>query len=116
MAVMRHDTGGVAFLSAVALDKAPGVLIKTGQGLLYGWHIKNTTGAAQYIQLFDKAALSGVTIGTTVPDLTIGLPANGSNAVSFQVPVNFINGLCAFSTTTAGGSTDAVSDCVFFYV
>lgn len=113
--VQRNEIGGVAFSNAVALDASPGVVVKATQGLLYGWHIKNTTGAALYVQLFDVAALASVTIGTTVPDINIGLVASGSNTMALQLPVNFVNGICAFSTTAAGGPTDAVSDCVFFF-
>lgn len=42
----------------------------------------NTTAALAYVQIFWKAAAS-VTLGTTVADVVIGLPASGGMALSF---------------------------------
>jgi hypothetical protein len=69
----------------------------------------NTTGAAAYIQLFNAAAASDVTLGTTVPTWVVksqasdvsdgdGLPTDG---------LLFPLGLFAASTTTPTGLTAA---------
>lgn len=115
MPVMRRDVGGLAASYTAALDDSPGILVKATQGLLFGWHIKNTTGAALYVQIFDVAALASVTLGTTVPYVSLGLAANASSSAAFPVPIACNNGIAVFSTTTAGGNTGAASDCVFFY-
>lgn len=43
----------------------------------------NTTAAMAYVQIFWKAA-SDVTLGTTVPDVVIGLPASGGAVLHFE--------------------------------
>jgi hypothetical protein len=73
--------------------------------------ILNTTVAVAYLQLFNKPA-SAVTLGSTAPTLSIGLPA--SSAMVFPVPESGLfmggGGLCAAGTTTRTGSTGAALD------
>lgn len=66
----------------------------------------NTTAALAHIQLFDVAAVSSVTLGTTVPDLVITSPL--SQAVfEGNIECDFQNGIAAASTTTVAGLTAA---------
>lgn len=69
----------------------------------------NTTAADAYVQLFDVAAITDVTLGTTLPtwvvlsdpsDLSLGdgLPNGG---------LSFHNGIAVASTTTTTGLTGA---------
>ena len=69
----------------------------------------NTTAADAYVQLFDVAVITDVTLGTTLPawvvlsdpsDLSLGdgLPNGG---------LSFHNGIAAASTTTTTGLTGA---------
>jgi len=96
---------------------ATAVLIHGGAIILTAAHAINTTAADAYLQLFDAAAASDVTVGTTIPDWVIMsdfgaglvsqddmLPANG---LSFRL------GLVAASTTTATGSTGATQHARF---
>lgn len=108
----------VAHLSAyraVGLDDSPGVVIKDSPGLLFGWHIKNTTAAALYVQLFDADELTDVTLGTTVSKLSVGIEANGKAEISLPKGIRFNTGIVAFATTDAGGSTGAAADAMFFF-
>jgi len=109
------DVFAVEVSHNVALDDDPGILVKSSQGLLYGWHIKNTTAAALYVQIFDAAALADVNLGTTIPSLSIGIEANGKAEMPLPLPIVFGNGIAIFSTTTAGGSTAAISDTDIFF-
>lgn len=113
--VQDTDVGGVSVTLSAALDDSPGILIKATQCLLYGWHIKNTTAAALYVQFFNVAALASVTLGTTAPDMSIGIEANGMAQAALTKPIYFTNGLAIFSTTTATGSTAAASDVNTFW-
>jgi len=71
----------------------------------------NTTAAVAYFQIFAKPS-ADVTLGTTVPDLSIGLPA--SSAMVFPVPESGIfmggKGLTVAGTTTRLGLTAAIID------
>ncbi len=105
--------GVCGHVGAPALDADPGLLIKAGQTMLCAVSYHNTTAADAFIQLFDVAAIASVTIGTTVADFEIVCAANGVGVVTFPVPIEFKNGLAAFSTTAQDGSSDAVVDVWF---
>ena len=109
------DVFGLEVSHNAALDDSPGIAVKASQGLLYGWHIKNTTPAALYVQFFDAAAVGDVNLGTTTPKLSVGIEPNGKAEASFDRPFTFGTGICIFSTTTVGGSTAAVSDADIFF-
>jgi len=109
------DIGAAKSVAAVTLDDSPGLLVQTGDTLLYGIHIINTVAAISYLQLFNKAALSDVTLGTTVPDISLPLPVSGILDADFTKPIKFDKGLCAFSTTTAGGAGAAITHGTIIY-
>lgn len=79
---------------------------------IFGWLINNPTAAAIFVQVFGVPA-ADVTLGTTVPIVSILLPNSGS---SYVVLDNFIPaakkasivqanyGLSLAATATAGGS------------
>lgn len=110
----RHDIGWSVPVTAASLDDSPGILVQTGETLLTGWSIANAAAAVTYIQLFDKAALADVTLGTTAPDAWIALASSATGSAELIYPLHFTNGLVAFSTTTATGSTAATSHATFF--
>jgi hypothetical protein len=89
-------TGTVLQVSAVPVD-------------IGAYHILNTVAAITYIQFFYKLA-AAVTIGTTVPDFTIALPASGGATLNLAGQGWRTRGaLSIASTTTAGGLTGAAS-------
>lgn len=71
----------------------------------------NTTAAVAYLQIFNLPAAS-VTIGTTAPKLSIGIPA--SAAIVIPIPEGGLNlagsGLSLGGTTTRAGLTGASLD------
>lgn len=58
--------------------------------------------SAVYLKLYN-AADGSVTVGTTMPYITLPLPAGGTNPTSFQFDVNqvFASGACSLAMTTA---------------
>lgn len=56
-----------------------------------------------YVQLFDVASGTAVSLGTTTPVEIIGVPAKG--AVTLEAVADYANGVKAAATTTATGST-----------
>lgn len=99
----KHVKQGSADGTKVELDN-------TGPPTLKMVYVLNTVAAVTYFQIFFKPAAS-VTVGTTVPDLSFGIPA--SAAFSLPIPPNGIrcggNGITVASTTTREGSTGAAT-------
>jgi hypothetical protein len=105
-------TGGLSIVSASVGGTA--TVIKASAGQLYGYHFFNTTAAVAYVQIFNVAAAS-VTLGTTTPTLSIGMPAGSGVTVNFDKGVAFSTAISFACTTTRTGSTGATVDCNFFY-
>lgn len=110
----KHEVGALKIYFKNGLT-GTALLVVGNAALLYGWHIKNTTGAALYVQIFDAAAAGDVTLGTTAPTLSIGIEANGQTGLGLETPLKFEKGIVVASTTTVNGSTGAVSDTQLFY-
>jgi hypothetical protein len=73
------------------------------------YHILNTVAAITYIQIFYKLSAS-VTLGTTVADYVIGLPASGGATLNLSGQGWRTRGpLTIASTTTPTGLTTALS-------
>lgn len=100
-----------AFASLLSSNNvgATAVLMQSSLVTLVAIRAINTTAAVAFVQLFDAAAASDVTVGTTIPtwvvkseasELSIGdgLPDHG---------LVFTRGLVVASTTTPTGSTGA---------
>jgi len=99
------------FSAGVAATKTA---IKATPCQVHGWHIVNQTAAEAFVQVFDKAA-ADVTVGTTVADYVIPLPASGGAVL----PLNHVGllhsiGLVIACTTTATGLTGAACDVLMF--
>jgi len=81
--------------------------VKTSQQALLGTvYCYNPNSSVAYIQLFDVATAAGVTLATTVPKLSLGIPATTASGTGpTAVGITFYNGLQAAVTTTATGNT-----------
>jgi hypothetical protein len=91
----------------------PGNAVRIGS-----FNLLNTTGAFAYLQIFKNPA-STVTLGTTVPDHVIGLPANGGAIMSYG-EAGWLVGGTGFSvagTTQRSNAAAALVECgiVFGY-
>ncbi|MEI7759060.1 MAG: hypothetical protein WCJ05_02670, partial [bacterium] len=72
---------------------------------LYGWYFFNNNSTVAYCQIFDVSATGGVTLGSTAPTMSFGIPAfGGANAFPTQ-GIKFSNGIVIAMTTTRNGST-----------
>jgi len=93
---------------------ATATAIKASAGQLYGYHLFNTTAAVAYVQIFNVATGS-VTLGTTAPTMSIGIPASGGVTVNFDKGIAFSTAISFACTTTRTGSSGATCDVNFFY-
>ena len=79
--------------------------LKSNGGVyLYFIEVSNPNGSNAFLQLFNVAA-ANVTIGTTVPNQSYLVPANGGMDIAFSDPLEFDTALSYAATTTATGST-----------
>jgi len=102
LSVSAATTGGADMIFDSDGDNTAQV-IKAGAGSLYALEVSNSNSADAWIQLYDVAAGS-VTVGTTVPDQSYFVPAQGAMDKSFSVPVAFGTAITYACTTTATGS------------
>lgn len=93
---------------------ATATAIKASAGQLYGYHLFNTTAAVAYVQIFNVASGS-VTVGTTAPTMSVGIPASGGVTVNWDKGIAFGTAISFACTTTRTGSTGATCDVNFFY-
>jgi hypothetical protein len=64
----------------------------------------NKSASDAYIQVFDALAGS-VTLGVTVPKMSIWVPPSGaSDNINPRVPINFATGIVLAATTTETGA------------
>ena len=89
--------------NAALVATAGGVNVKSSAGTLGGYMVYNGHSAVVYLQIFDASA--SVTLGTTRPDLVIGIPAGAAANVEFGNGINMASGIRVAATTTASGST-----------
>lgn len=97
----------------VDLDEAD-VAVKAGRGQVYGWFLQNTSAGVRYFKLYNATA-ANVTVGTTTPVITIGLPAGASANVMSPMGILFSTAITAACVTgVADNSTGApgANECV----
>ena len=89
--------------------------VKGSAGELGAYHCLNPNSAAAYVQIFDTAGT--VTLGSTTPVLSLGLPASDGGNLEWTMGVHFANGIKVAATTTATGSTapGTAVDCNFAF-
>ncbi len=90
--------------------------VKSSAGELGAYHCLNTNASTTaYLQIFDTTG--SVTLGSTVPVLSLGLPAADGGNLEWSQGIHFANGIKVAATTTATGSTALGTnlDCNFAY-
>lgn len=105
-------SGGLSIITGSIAGTA--TAIKASAGQLYGYHLFNTTAAVAYVQIFNVASGS-VTVGTTAPTISIGIPASGGVTVNFDKGIAFATAISFACTTTRAGASGATCDVNFFY-
>lgn len=107
-------SGGLSVYSGSIQAAATAVKVAAGQ--LYGWYVTNPNSLVSYVQFFDLATGS-VTLGTTTPKFSIGIPANGAANVAWPVGIAFTTAITVACTTTRTGLTAPTNsvDLNFFY-
>lgn len=101
--------GDIAHLKSAQVGSTP-VLMSDQVSYVGLMELANTTAAIAYVQIFWKA-VADVTLGTTVPDVVIALPASGGCVLPFEGEGWRTAGngpWCLAGTTTRTGNTEAL--------
>jgi hypothetical protein len=107
-----HTTGGCSIFRSLDLDETEED-VKTSAGQIYGLWVTNTTTATIWLKFYNATA-ANVTVGTTTPVITLGIPGNTSDDVAglfaSTMGIAFDTAICAAATTgVADNDTGAPS-------
>ena len=86
------------------------VVVKTGDGWLYGFTISNTKASAQFVQVYDAHDLPA---DGAVPLISKSVPASDAVGFSWLPPRRFESGLVLCNSTTQATKTIGAADCLF---
>jgi hypothetical protein len=87
---------------------AASLVVKTNTALLFGFTVSSI--AAQFIQIFDVAALPA---NAAVPTLVFPVAATSQVSVAWNPPRGFRNGLVICNSSTQHTKTIGSADCIF---
>ena len=101
-----RTSGGTTLYKNIDVDESEDQ-IKGTAGQLYWIHAMNLASGTRFLKFYNATAAS-VTVGTTVPDLTLPLPTQGdTNGAGFTLTIP--NGI-AFDTAITVAATTGVAD------
>lgn len=83
---------------------ATATAVKTTFGKVFGWSFFNSNSSAAYVQFFN-ATTGSVTLGSTTPVLSVGIPAGASSSPALDIGWGFATAITVAVTTTRTGST-----------
>ena len=104
-------------LTATGSEGSTLTAIKTTNAKMFGYYIFNSNSSTVYMQVFDDTT-ANITLGTTSPKLSLGIPAGaGANLISTN-GITFANAITIAFTTTRSGSTAPTNtvDYNIFYI
>jgi len=90
------------------------VTVSASQCQLHGLVVVNQTAAEAFLQIFDKAA-GDVTVGTTVPDYFVPIPASGGVVLPLALfGFQHLIGIVIACTTSPTNNVGAACDITLF--
>jgi hypothetical protein len=100
-----HTAGGLSIFRSLDLDETEED-VKTSPGQLYGMWVTNTATTTRWIKFYNATA-ANVTVGSTTPVITWGIPGNTSDDIS--AVFGGAHGI-AFDTAISVAATTGVAD------
>ena len=101
-----RTTGGLSFFKTIDIDETEEE-VKATAGQIYALHVMNLTNALLYFKIYNATA-ANVIVGTTVPDITIPVPANNDTdgaGFVWSIPQGI-----AFGTAITVAATTGIAD------
>lgn len=101
-AIPRPTTsGGLDIFRSLDIDETEEE-VKATAGQLYGYYFSNAATSMRFLKFYNATAVN-VTVGTTTPVLTLGLPASSAGHIEWAHGI-------AFGTAITVAATTAVAD------
>jgi hypothetical protein len=100
--VTANPSGGTSV--ATGSIGATKTAIKTSAGAVYGWYFYNSNSSVAYVQMFANT-VAGVTLGTTAPTMSLGIPPGSAANMSFDTGILYATAITIAITTTRAGAT-----------
>lgn len=97
-------SGGEGISVATGSIGATVTQVKSTGGQVMGWYVFNSNTVTVYMQVFN-AIPTNVTLGTTAPYASYGIPAGSGANVLSERGIQFSTGISIAFTTTRSGST-----------
>lgn len=94
----------MGYESASGSVGAKPLTVKSAPTGLNGWYLFNSNATTVYLQIFDLKSDSLVSLGVTVPTLSLGIPAGSGANVLVDCIRDFLNGIVIACTTTRAGN------------
>jgi hypothetical protein len=101
-----HTAGGLAIFRSLDLDETEEE-VKSSAGQIYACWVTNTATATRWIKFYNATA-ANVTVGTTTPLITIGIPGNSTDDVAAHLATGGYG--VPFSTAITVAATTGVAD------
>jgi hypothetical protein len=118
-----HTAGGLSIFRSIDLDETEEE-VKATAGCVYAMWVTNTATSTRFIKFYNATA-ANVSVGTTTPVITIGIPGNSSDDIAGNfgpggMGITFDTAICVAATTgVADNDTGAPSAndviCNIFY-
>jgi hypothetical protein len=90
---------------------AASLIVKPGQGKLYGLSVTSTKAATQFVQVFDSSVLPA---DGAVPLISFSVPATSAGGLYFgSVGRAFEQGIVVCNSSTQATKTIGSADCLF---
>lgn len=97
-------SGGVSVATGSISNTKTDIGTANTPGAVFGWYFYNSNAAVAYVQFFNTQA-SGVTLGTTPPVYSFGIPAGSAANVMNPMGIKHATAISIAITTTRAGST-----------
>ncbi len=78
--------------------------VKSAPTGLNGWYLFNSNATTVYLQIFDAKSKDEVVLGTSIPVLSLGIPAGSGANVLVDCIRDFFKGIVIACTTTRQGN------------
>ena len=101
-----HTAGGLSIFRSLDLDETEEE-VKATAGQVYGCWVTNTATSTRWLKFYNATA-ANVTVGTTTPVITVGIPGNTSDDISGVLGGGGMG--IAFDTAITVAATTGVAD------
>jgi hypothetical protein len=101
---LATGSGGYSVSSSVLTNTVVNIGTANTPGVVSGWYIYNSNNVVTYVQFFNTGS-AAVTIGTTAPAYSIGIPALSAANLMSPTGIAHTTAISIAATTTRTGST-----------